>query len=76
MHLGNLILESPANSFSIHFHSNKHQMSAVVDGTDVRNSSHELAVQTIKNAGEKMTIIVQSFNTGVSLHCKNFESCK
>ena len=38
---------------------------SAVDGVDIRNSSHELAVKTIKNASEKMTMLVQSLNTGV-----------
>ncbi|CRK90694.1 CLUMA_CG004391, isoform A, partial [Clunio marinus] len=33
-----------------------------VDGVDIRNSSHELAVKTIKNASDKMTLLVQSLN--------------
>lgn len=37
-----------------------------VDGNDIRNSSHEMAVKTIKNAGENMKLLVQSLNTGVS----------
>ncbi|CAH1718285.1 unnamed protein product [Chironomus riparius] len=35
-----------------------------VDGIDIRHSSHEVAVKTIKNAGDKMTLRVQSLNTG------------
>ena len=37
-----------------------------VDGVDIRHSSHELAVKTIKNAGDRMTLCVQSLNTGVN----------
>jgi len=36
---------------------------AAVDGVDIRHSSHELAVKTIKNAGDKMTLLVHSLNT-------------
>ncbi|XP_070506326.1 inactivation-no-after-potential D protein isoform X2 [Chironomus tepperi] len=35
-----------------------------VDGIDIRHSSHDVAVKTIKNAGDKMTLRVQSLNTG------------
>lgn len=36
-----------------------------VDGNDIRHSSHELAVKTIKNASGKMRLLLQSLNTGV-----------
>jgi hypothetical protein len=36
---------------------------SAVDGVDIRHSSHELAVKTIKNASDKMTMLVQSLNT-------------
>lgn len=36
-----------------------------VDGTDIRNASHEQAVKTIKSAGDKMKLLVQSLNTSV-----------
>lgn len=39
---------------------------SAVDGVDIRHSSHELAVKTIKNAADRMTLCVQSLNTGVS----------
>lgn len=43
-----------------------------VDGNDIRHSSHELAVKTIKNASGKMRLLLQSLNTGVIiLHSKN-----
>ncbi|CAO1414006.1 unnamed protein product [Diamesa hyperborea] len=35
-----------------------------VDGNDIRHSSHELAVKTIKNASGKMRLLLQSLNTG------------
>ncbi|CAO1394236.1 unnamed protein product [Diamesa serratosioi] len=35
-----------------------------VDGNDIRDSSHELAVKTIKNASGKMRLLLQSLNTG------------
>lgn len=38
---------------------------SAVDGVDIRHSSHELAVRTIKNASDKMMLLVQSLNTGV-----------
>lgn len=46
--------------------------SSAVDGVDIRNSSHELAVKTIKNASNKMTMMVASLNAGVIrflFHC-------
>lgn len=33
-----------------------------VDGTDIREATHETAVSTIKKAGEKLTLLVQSLN--------------
>lgn len=39
---------------------------SAVDGVDIRHSSHELAVKTIKSAGDRMTLCVQSLNTEVS----------
>lgn len=36
-----------------------------VDGVDIRNSSHEIAVKTIKNASDKMKLLVQSLNASV-----------
>lgn len=42
----------------------RHAQSAV-DGVDIRNSSHEVAVKTIKNASDKMMMLVQSLNHGV-----------
>lgn len=38
---------------------------SAVDGIDIRHSSHELAVRTIKNASDKMMLLVQSLNTRV-----------
>lgn len=38
----------------------------VVDGTDIRDSTHEAAVETIKKAGECLKLIVQSLNKGGS----------
>lgn len=40
---------------------------SAVDGIDIRHSSHDVAVKTIKNAGNKMTLCVQSLNTGVCM---------
>jgi C-terminal processing protease CtpA/Prc len=39
--------------------------SSAVDGVDIRNSSHEIAVKTIKNASYKMMLLVQSLNASV-----------
>lgn len=36
-----------------------------VDGVDIRHSSHELAVATIRSASDKMKLLVQSLQTGV-----------
>lgn len=33
-----------------------------VDGTDIREATHEMAVATIKKAGSKLTLLVQSLN--------------
>lgn len=38
----------------------------VVDGTDIRDSTHEAAVETIKKAGDCLKLIVQSLNKGGS----------
>lgn len=33
-----------------------------VDGTDIREATHEVAVNTIKQAGNKLVMLVQSLN--------------
>lgn len=33
-----------------------------VDGTDIREATHEVAVNTIKKAGERLVLLVQSLN--------------
>lgn len=56
-----IIFKIPISSSKL-LHAKK---KSAVDGTDIRHSSHEMAVKTIKNAGDRMTLRVQSLNTGV-----------
>ncbi len=52
--------------FQSFFKSLKCFFLSAVDGIDIRQvSSHEVAVKTIKNASDKMTLRVQSLNTAV-----------